>query len=258
MDQMSTCPLCNFPGKSAGLCNRCQSRIHRQLDDLWELWSKAHDELLPGKGGHGSSSSERSIGLSVSALSFIAGHDILGLLHEWEKFIREELKLTPPALVKKPPSLSAEIGDAIKFAQVHLPWLGTQELIDDFAKELRDLHSQGMTAARQFLKKTRRIACPGETSEGICNTLLAINDEDPLELFECRGCKTTWSTLRLVAVALSDPNRQVWLDAEAIGNWIGVSERHVHRLARKHKIIKRGQLYDVNGLKDAYDRDRAI
>lgn len=245
------CNLCNKTIPENGLCNRCHSRLHRQLDDIYDFWLDAHDELLPGKSANGGRSSERTIGLNVAALSFIVGSDILGLLHEWEKLIREDRKLTKPAFLKKK-SLAEEIYDAIHFAQAHLQWSGTQPWIEDFAKELKTLHSLGMSAAKRFLEKIRKIECPAETSEGICNNFLKINEEDPLEIFECKKCETQWTTLRLVAVALSDPNRRVWLDAEAIGKWIGVSERQVRRIAHKNKVAKRGVLYDVNGIRTAY------
>jgi len=220
------------------------------LDDLMEFWKGAHEELLPGKSGSGGRSSERTIGLNVSALSFIAGHDILGFLHEWEKLIREERSLTPPAFVKKPDSLEAEIDDAIKFSQTHLAWSGQQDWISDFREELRAIHSQGMVAARKFVEKTRRIPCPAETQESSCGNLLKINADDPLEIFECRKCKSQWTTLRLVAVAMSDKT-DVWLDAEALAKWMGISERHVRRLAQKYKLPKRGELYEAHAMIEA-------
>lgn len=248
-----TCPLCNHPSAQLGLCQRCHNRIHSQLDDLLEFWKAAHDELLPGRTGSGGRSSERTIGLNVAALSFIAGNDILDLLHEWESLIRQDRGLTPPALVAKPSSLGDEIADAIGFAQRHLAWSGSQDWFGDFASELRALHSQGMAAARRFVEKPRKIACPAEFDDGRhCGNFLAINHEDPLELFECKKCKSEWTTLRLVAVALSDPHRQVWLDAEAIGRWMGISDRHVRRVARTHNIDKRGNLFDLNAFRKVY------
>lgn len=244
------CNLCNHQVTNPGLCAKCQNRLHSMLDDLGEFWLGAHDELLPGKSGNGGRSSERTIGLNVAALSFVAGHDILGFLHEWEKLIREERKLTPPALLKKPESLGAEIDDAIKFSQRHLAWSGQQDWIADFVSELRDIHSQGMNAARKFVEKTRRIPCPAETGEGACANLLKINADDPLEIFECRKCHSQWTTLRLVAVAMSD-KRAVWLDAEALAKWMGISERHVRRLAQKYKLPKRGELYEAHAMIEA-------
>ena len=251
MNESLSCNLCDKQIAENGICHRCHSKIHRQLDDIYEFWLTAHDELLPGRSGSGGRSSERTIGLNVAALSFITGSDILGLLHEWEKLIRQDRNLTRPAFLKKE-SLAIEISNAIKFAQTHLQWSATQPWIGDFAKELKNLHSLGMSAAKCFLEKTRKIECPAETSEGICNNLLKINEQDPMEIFECRKCQSQWTTLRLVAVALSDPNRKVWLDAEAIAKWIGVSERHVRRIAQRNNISKKGNLYDVNGVRVAY------
>ena len=246
-----TCTLCNHTTISAGLCNRCHNRIHSQLDDLLQFWVGAHSELLPGRTGSGGRSSERTIGLNVAALSFIAGHDILGFLHEWEKLIREERKLTPPALVAKPNNLGEEIQAAVRFSQRHLTHSGNQPWIEDFGKELKEIHSQGMAAARQFVERTRKIPCPAETGEGACSNLLKINQDDPLEIFECRKCGSQWTTLRLVAVAMSD-KQAIWLDAEALAKWMGISERHIRRLAQKHKLPKRGELYEAHAMIEAH------
>lgn len=241
-----TCSLCNNSVQLQGLCERCHSKFHQMLDDLNELWSASHEELLPGKSGSGGRSSERTIGLNVSALSFVAGSDILGILHEWEKVIRAERQLTPPAFVKKAESIGAEIAEAVAFAQSHLRWAGEQGWISDYIAEIKELHAMGMAAARRFVKKARRIACPAEVAEGgSCNNLLKINDEDPLAIFGCRKCDSEWTTLRLVAVAMSDPNRDIWLDAEAISSWTHIQERQVYRIAKREGVAKKGQLYNV-------------
>ena len=240
------CPMCNKPVSIKGLCERCHSKFHQILDDLGEFWSASHDELLPGRSGSGGRSSERTIGLNVAALSFVAGSDILGILHEWEKVIRADRRLTPPAMVRKPESVGAEIVDAIAFAQTHLRWAGEQEWISDYMREVKELHAMGMAAARRFVKKARRIACPAEVSEGgNCNNLLKINDDDPLDIFQCRKCESQWTTLRLIAVAMSDPHRDIWLDAEAIAAYTNIQERQVYRIVKKEKISRKGQLYNV-------------
>jgi hypothetical protein len=242
------CPLCNYPIAVEGLCRRCVTRLHTQLDDLIDLWRAAHDELLPGKGGHGSASSERTIGLNVAALSFIAGDDILGLLHEWEKYIRTDRGLTPPAMLPKLP-LEQEIATAIKFAQAHLEWSGTQPWIDDFARELRDLHGMATAAARKFVEKVRRIPCPADNEEGLpCGNLLAVRDDELLEVFGCRRCGSQWTSFRLIAVALANPGGQFWLDIEAIAAWIGITERGVRQIIARHDIARRGQLYDFKAI----------
>jgi len=244
---MIECTICHRQTSAEGLCHNCHSRIHRQLDDLLELWQAAHDELLPGKGS-GSSSSERSIGLNVQALSFIAGNDLLDVLHEWEKLIRSERQLTPPALVAKLP-LEQEIAATTKFHQAHLDWSGQQPWIEDFATELRDLHSTAMAAARQFAQRIRRIACPADQADGTpCGNSLPIREERLMDVFTCRRCQSEWTTLRLMMVALSDPRREVWLDAEAIAGYMGISDRRVRQIVREHKVRRKGQLYDFKAI----------
>lgn len=240
------CTICTKPTEQVGLCARCHNGLHKKLDDILEFWQLAHDELLPGRSGSGGRSSERTIGLNVNALSFIAGHDILGCLHEWEKLIREARELTPPALVAKAKSLEDEITQGVKFAQANLAWSGTQDWIADFAGEVKDIHSQGMQAAKQFVEKTRRIPCPATMPDGqYCEKPLKVDSDDPLKLFECRKCGTTWSTIRLIAVAMSNPQQPVWLDAEAIGTYLGMTYKNVHEFARRHKIARRGELFDL-------------
>jgi len=242
------CSICHKILERAGLCQRCHSRIHRQLDDLLEYWNSAHDELLPGKSGNGGRSSERTIGLNVNALSFIAGDDILNLLHGWERIIREDRNLVRPAFLKRL-SLVDELHEAVKFAQTHLEWSGGQEWFSDFVEELGELHTKGMVAAKAFVHKARRIACPAEIAEGgNCGNLLKMNEDDPLAIFECRKCQSQWTTLRIVAVALSDPNREVWLDAEAIAGYVQMTARNVAQFARRNNIRRRGELYDFKQL----------
>jgi len=245
------CSLCNGNTPIAGICQRCQNRIHSQLDDLMIFWKGAHNELLPGKSGSGGRSSERTIGLNVAALSFIAGHDILSFLHGWEALIRDDRNLTKPALVTKPSTLEIEIADAIAFAQLHLAWSGSQDWISDFSRELREIHSEGMAAARAFVAKTRKIPCPAETGTGACSNLLAINQDDPLEIFQCRKCKSDWTTLRLIAVAMSG-TQEIWLDAEALAKWMGITDRHVRRLAQKHNLPRKGELYEARAMVKAF------
>ena len=214
------------------------------LDDLGEMWLEAHSALTPGNGGAGSSSGERTIGINVQALSFIEGSDILKILHSWESEVRQERKLTPPAFLKKK-ALADEIDDAIKFAQTHLDWMGTQVWIGDFADEVKDLHRLGSNAARRIADKIKRIACPADTHEGLpCGQILKLSDE-LFEIIECRKCKTEWSAIRLIAVALTDASRDVWLDADAIGSYLNIDPSAVHKYCKRNEIAKRGYLYNL-------------
>lgn len=247
------CPSCQRARQAAGLCLNCEKRIRTMLDDLYDFWDAAHNQLQPSRGS-GGRSSELSIGINVAALSFIGGQDILGFLHQWEAWIRQDRKLMPPALIPKPNSLTKEIEDAIKFAQTHLEWSALQDWFSDFQSELKQLHGQGRAAAKIYVEKKKRIPCPGDTNDGLpCGFMLTIRqDQEMLDLFTCRKCKTEWTSLRLVAVALSNPMQEVWLDIEAIANWLNISERHCRRLAKAHGVSRRGRLFNLKEMRDAY------
>ena len=253
IENQPSCPVCARARQSAGLCLICEKRISTMLDDLYDFWDAAHYQLQPTRGA-GGRSSELSIGINVAALSFIGGHDILNLLHSWEAWVRQERKLTPPAFIKKPNSLAQEIQDAIDFAKIHLDFSANQDWFADFLTELKQLHGQGKAAAKIFVDKKKRIPCPGETQEGLpCGFMLTIRQENEmLNLFTCNKCKTEWTSLRLVAVALSDPKQEVWLDLEAIANWLGISERHCRRLAKANGVSRRGRLFNLKEMRDAF------
>lgn len=240
-----TCPICDKETTREGLCQKCHGWLHRTLDDLFELWNAAHGELLPGNGGAGSSSGERTIGVNVQALSFIAGDDILKILHSWEGEVRQERGLTPPAFLAKK-DLQHEIEDAIKFAQTHLEWMGLQSWIGDFASEVKELHQLGSQAARRTAEKVKRISCPADTADGLpCGQILRLGDEDLLDVVACRKCGTEWTALRLIAVALTDNRKEIWLDAEAIATFFKIDLRQFYRFAKKHDLPKRGNLYNL-------------
>ena len=254
INQAEKCPICPRYSKTEGLCQQCEARIHAQLDDLLEFWDAAHDELTPGKSGGGGRSSERTIGLNVNALSWIESSDLLGFAYEWEKFIRSCLSLTPPALVKKQPTMRLEIQATIKFMQTHLRFLASTDYIEDFVQELKELHALGMTAAKKFTEKVTRIACPADRDDGLpCGWMLRISEEqkaDPLTIFTCRACKSQWTLMRLTQVALATKGAELWLDVETIAKWLDLSPRQVQRLAKKHDVKKRGTLYNVVEMKN--------
>lgn len=240
---MTTCNICEKSIEQEGICQRCAKRIHTHLDDIGEFWIGAHSELLPGRTGSGSQSSERTLGVNIQALSFIAGDDILGICHEWEKVIREGRNLTPPALIEAK-GLGDEIKATLTFHATHLEWSGKQEWIGEFAREIRELHQMGLAASRSYVERVHRIACPTQLDDSICGNLLTVNKDDPLDIFTCPRCDNHWNTLRLVSVAMDSKN-EIWLDAEAIGIYFQMNAKSVKQFARRKKVAKRGSLYDL-------------
>lgn len=175
--------------------------------------------------------------------------ELLGILHSWEAEIRTARKLTPPAFLEAKATTELEVQEACNFQLAHLDWTLGQEWACDFAAEIRELHGKGMAAAKRFIEQPRRIPCP--TDE--CRKFVVIDVENLMTEVTCHGCRQSWTVLRLVALAMSNPNRKFFLDVEAIALWIGISERQVYKIIRANEIDRKGNLYDLASVIKARD-----
>jgi hypothetical protein len=228
-------------------CRSCFGRIRSILKELPQLQFEAGFYLEPSRTGSGQVTAERSIGINVNALDFSMATDLLAILHSWESIIRRERQLTPPALVAKASNTDLEVQATCEFHIAHLSWILQQSWALDFAGELWGLHARGRAAAKKFKEQARRIPCPTDD----CNRFVVIDVEQLSEDVSCFGCKQSWSVLRLVALAMSNPNRRFFLDVEAISAWLQMTQREVYRLVKKFEIEKRGSTYDLQAIMKA-------
>jgi hypothetical protein len=208
------------------------------------LRRESEDFVAPGRSGSGAVSAERSIGVNVNALDYSMAGELLGILHSWESMIRSARALTPPAYIRKEPSIDQEVQTACDFQLAHILWSIDQDWIGDFYAEIKEQHSKGLAAAKRFVEQPRRIPCPTDD----CNKFIVIDADDLLQDVSCYGCKQSWSVLRLVALAMSNPNRKFFLDVEAIGLWLGITQRQVYKIIKSHDIERKGALYDLAGV----------
>lgn len=225
-------------------CRTCRKALVGWLIALPFLQREAEDHIAPGRSGSGAVSAERSIGVNVNALDFSMATELLAILHSWESEIRAARQLTPPALLKKEPTTEAEVQATCDFHIAHLDWTMAQEWAVDFFNEVKELHGKGMAAAKQFVEQPRRIPCPTDD----CGKFVVIDAENLMADVSCFGCKQSWTVLRLVALAMSNPNRKFFLDVEAIALWLGITERQVYKLIKANNIERRGSLYDLAGV----------
>ena len=214
------------------------------LTAIPRLQKLASNHLMPARSGNGSVSAERSIGINVAALDYSMAKETLAILHGWESIIREGRSLTPPAFVKAEPTTEAEVDATCRFHLAHLEWSLQQDWAKDFADEVKEIHAKGMAATKQFIEQPRRIPCP--TDE--CRKFVVIDAENLMDDVSCFGCKQSWTVLRLVALAMSNPNKKFYLDVEAIALWLGITQRQVYKIIRANKIEHKGSLYDLAGI----------
>ena len=219
-------------------------KVQTQLDAIPTLQQEASEHLDPARSGSGGVSVERSIGINVNALDFSMAKETLAILHGWESIIREGRLLTPPALVKAEATTEAEVEATCKFHLAHLEWSANQDWFNDFAAEVAEIHAKGMAAAKRFVEQPRRIPCPTDD----CHKFIVIDAENLMDDVTCFGCKESWTVLRLVALAMSNPNRKFYLDVEAIALWLGITQRQVYKIIKANKIEHKGSLYDLAGI----------
>jgi|688.fasta_scaffold580915_2 hypothetical protein len=238
------CQVCNRVTEREGACRSCFMKVKSSLVELPDLHFESQMFITPGRSGSGKVSAERSIGVNVAALDFSLATDLLRTFHSWEVIIRTDRKLTPPALVPKEPTIEAEVQATVDFHCSHLEWSLTQEWAVEFASEVYGLHAKGRSAAKRFTEQARRIPCPTDD----CKRFVVIDVENLMDDVSCFGCKQSWSVLRLIALAMSNPNKKFYLDVEAIAAWMGTTERTVYNLIKTHKVERRGSLYDLSAI----------
>lgn len=241
-----TCPLCDRrTDPDRELCNRCIQRLAHRLEEIPMLHAEAHKFLEPQRRGQGSNIGESAPSVNLNALDFVSGKAILDCLHGWERIVREDRHLTPPALVPKQPTIEAEVAYTCKFHLVHLDWSVTQPFAEDLAREVAEVHQQGMTAAQQFRDPVRRVACPADTDDGgRCGYVLGLTGSDLLQHVTCKSCGTNWTAARLIAVAVADTGSEIWIDVPSIAQWVGLSESQAYRIAKK--LPHKGKLVELH------------
>jgi len=241
------CTVCSRLTSLDGACRVCTAKLTAMISELPDLQWQAGFFIEPSRTGSGTVSAERSLGVNVNALDFAIASDLLPILHGWEIVIRRGRSLTPPALVPVAASLSAAVADTCAFHLAHLNWSLCQPWAVEFAGDVYGLHAKGRSAAKKFREQARRIPCPTDD----CKRFVVIDVEAIASEVSCFGCKQKWTVTRLIALAMSNPNRQFFLDVEAISAWLGIAQREIYRLIRKHKIEKRGQMYDLAAIVQA-------
>jgi hypothetical protein len=241
------CAVCKFNVESGQVCKKCYSSLKSALAELPELQQGAASFITPGRSGSGAVSTERSIGFNVNALDYSMGKELLGVMHKYEALIRRARSLTPPALLNRKATVELEVAATISFHLSHLEWTVQQDWLEDFAGQVKELHSKGMATNKKFIEQPRKIPCPTEE----CRAHIVIDIENLLAGVKCHKCRTSWTLYRLLALAMNNPNRTFWLDIDAICLWMNISKIDLNKIVRDHKIPVKNGLYDISAIAKA-------
>ena len=241
------CAICKYSVESGQICKKCYSSLKFALTELPELQQGAASFVTPGRSGSGSPSTERSIGFNVNALDYSMGKELLGLLHKYEALIRRARSLTPPALLKREATVEKEVAATVSFHLAHLEWTVQQDWLEDFAGQVKQLHSKGMATNKKFIEQPRKIPCPTEE----CRAHIVIDIDNLLAGVTCHKCRTSWTLYRLLGLAMNNPNRTFWLDIDAICMWMNITKVDLNKIVREHNIPMKNGLYDISAIAKA-------
>ena len=254
MPQAITCQICDRETDKP-TCDPCVSRVRRNLNEIVKWQARA--ELLPGKGGDGRST-ERTIGVRVSALDSAAGFTYVDTLESWEIDWREFFNLTRYGEASASRNRSTQphqmIAGIVKFLTGWLQRAADEHpAFPEFASEVRNLAAQAKEAANERTRPHWRVTCPTDTDDGECGRELLVSGEDFGGSVFCRVCGTTWPVERLLRVVASSRLSELWLDPEAAAEYCGVSSRLLRKWGQKGLIRRERGRYEVHSIRTALE-----
>ncbi len=252
---MSLCLICHQKSNRYA-CHKCQQRMRRQLAEILENYALTAAELIPGSSS-GRRGTERSIGVRIEALDLLGGFDIIPVLGMWERDWRETFHLAEHERAGRVP---ATLSGIVKFLTTLLPRACIEHpAIDDFARELRDCHTQTRIAARVTSYRIMMVACPTIDEDGVkcageipLRTYAATeNDESTSALITCRVCRVTRSLETVVTIAMFDSEGEIWIDPEAAALHFGISRSKLHKWAAEGKIMRSHGRFELHSIEVA-------
>jgi hypothetical protein len=255
INETNACLICKAQTPRMA-CARCQNRLAGHLTEIVEYAALAAGELLPGQGGDGRSN-ERSIGIRIDALDFVAGNDVLPVLESWERMFRDEWGYAPwgPTSlargINQPDQATAYLTGTVSFLRGNLEKICDHTAVDDFASEVTTCWHQARSAARRQPRQAWRVTCPADTDAGECGNVLRVSGQDFGGTVSCKTCGTNWPTDRLLMVVASSQHAELWLDPEAAAEWVGVDVRTLRKWAKQGKIKRDHGRYEVHSLREA-------
>jgi hypothetical protein len=271
---MPNCPVCKRTKLTppTTICQFCRYTLRDQLTNIPLLYVQAEECLRPSNGDKGSRSNEITIGINVTALSWLKnlGYTVdkqpragLEQLYGWDALIRQGNPDLPRAgEVEYAGSVEAEVAAVCDFLKRHLDWITKQPWAPDMAIEIADISTGGLLAAREQEERSRRIDCPGDNEDGgMCGARLVINGDDPKAVIVCKLCHTHWTAGRLILVALADKREITWETSDVIAEWLGLTAKNVAQFAHRHHIKIRGRRpaqYDVAAFLAARNAEQGV
>lgn len=253
------CERCNR-ASSMILCQACARRLSSALEEIRQFTSMIDSAVPRAAAASLARSSDRTLGVNVDALDVIAGNDTLPLLESWEIAIRHDFELTPYGVVTEQQKRTAMLRERVEFIQAWRDRLieARWPLIVEMQQELLREAARLARIACVDDHEGWRVECPTDVDDEMCRRRLRVtrDDLDNDAEITCRSCKRVWTARRLVVVSAAAQDVDVWVPADTLADWYGVTKRTLRRWAKQGLIERRGRLFSDRSMRRQIALDR--
>jgi len=273
-ESLRKCVLCHHQDTHRFACVDCTSHLMGMLRDLPEFYALAAGEYVSSR--QDAAGNAVSIGLSVAALDARSPREAIWALESWERDWRETLqafggadsevaqrkrKAERWAESESPDFTGVNLCGVVNFLMIHLEAAACEHpAIDEFATELRVIHSRARGAAGEPAPDVTIIECPADYDKDgrttVCGMRLhLVNDE-----VDCPRCGSAWSFGRLVLVARAT-GADIYRPGPMLAEHFGVSLRTLQRWRKDGLIRGKGASYhhgDIAAMLQDSDRVASV
>lgn len=268
------CVVCHRERPAWGVCQGCLTCVDRMLGDLLDLHAlaSAPAALEPGRGsdpGPIGAHRDPPLPLDLAALDLALGEVQLGVLESWERWWREAFSLSPygPAsagyasrtredrrYAPSAPGLgstatSRTLAGVVGFLRAWWPRAASvvEPPPEEFAQEVRHLHTQAKAALRLHEPAPWTVPCPADHPDHPaqeCGYRLHIDHDGRELVMRCPRCRSVWTVDRLLLVAAA-AGRGVWVDADTAAARLGTTPRGLAPMVRAGRLQHRYGRYNL-------------
>ena len=246
------------------ICRVCLGVCKVQLKKLLDLYrfSTNAATLLPGNGGSGSRSSERTIGVKTPALNFSHGIDLVRLLSSWKEWIWDAYDFEADFGPYRIPVSSStySVPNLIEFLLVHFAKFPQNlEMATFLIDEVEKFYNDGLAEVGLTTPKQNRVRCPADWIDNKnCNMTLIVDGSDLHAEIVCRRCKSVWTVARLMYLISTTPGISFYASAFQIADYKGLTVRAVRYRLEKWEIpkLKKEALYHFGKFNEKFEQEQ--
>lgn len=278
---MTACVICASRSKkreieTGHVCRACENALNQDLSQILDLVALA--AVMPPAMAATGNGGPRPVPASKPPLDVAridpemtlvladktdpsSGEPLLVLLESWERAIREDrgmsrygpatVSRSTPAVTDALPGTAVTLMGVIGFLRSSVAWMC--ETPDFAVEQLADQVRRALATLRRYDPMLEhpsawKLPCPGDYDDDVCGWTLRVEyglDANLHDDIGCPQCRSVWTPLRLLLVALEDERVEVWHYADTIKDALNIPARTLRWWAQTGRVERRGSQYNV-------------